>query len=206
VKPKRRPIKAAFYYLVESLIMIEDVMLMGVGDFGGQLVNSLAAEVGGRVRCVLVNSSPVLEPAPRVSDWLLVAQEGCRGDADLARRALEANLPQLRSLLMWTSEVVLAAGLGGGTGSGVLPMIAREAQALGKPVRVFLTFPVSVGSTDRIGMANAALDELQALGVPAEVVYWEDLSVRDGYYYQEELYGQMGARLETLVRQAIAPG
>lgn len=120
--------------------------IIGVGDAGCNLV--LAAWSSGVLRakdchtefaCVIAGSqsteaviaSNQMNPGMPPVQVVQIASYGAGGKVDAARAAAQEHECALRSLVARTDVVILVAGVGGGTGSGVAPMLARMAQTAG---------------------------------------------------------------------------
>ncbi len=86
---------------------------------------------------------------------------GCGGDPELGREAAEASSEQIRVALQGHDMVFICTGLGGGTGSGAAPVVARIARDQGAMVFVFATMPFSFEGRRRLTQAEMALEELQ---------------------------------------------
>ena len=87
---------------------------------------------------------------------------GTGGDPELGRTAALESIAAVGDRLMGASLVILMVGLGGGTGSGAAPCIARVAREQGAHVAVFATLPFSFEGRRRREQALEALDALQA--------------------------------------------
>lgn len=114
------------------------VALIGVGQAGGKLAEALAVHdlANPAVTGALAVNTASADLQPLRVDTLLVGRErvnghGVGGDNELGAELMEANSTELLDALdgRVTSRcdaVVLVAGLGGGTGSGGAPVLARE--------------------------------------------------------------------------------
>ena len=88
---------------------------------------------------------------------------GSGGDPELGARAAEESELELRDALRGRQLVFLCVGLGGGTGSGAAPLIARIAREEGAFVVVFATMPFEFEGKRRREQADTALNELSVL-------------------------------------------
>lgn len=86
---------------------------------------------------------------------------GCGGDPELGLEAAMSSSQEIRELLAGRSMIFLSVGLGGGTGSGAAPYVARLAREAGAFVVVFATLPFSFEGRRRMNQAVAALQELR---------------------------------------------
>ncbi|MFC7177200.1 tubulin/FtsZ family protein [Halosegnis marinus] len=114
------------------------VALIGVGQAGGKLAESLASHDLARssVTGTLAVNTARADLQPLHIDTLLVGEaqvngHGVGGDNELGARVMDADATEVMEALSGrvTSEcdaILLVAGLGGGTGSGGAPVLARE--------------------------------------------------------------------------------
>ena len=86
---------------------------------------------------------------------------GAGGDPDLARAAAEEDTEQLRQLCAGAEVVVIVTGLGGGTGTGVSPVLARVAKETGALVLAIATLPFECEGARRQRQAQAGLEQLK---------------------------------------------
>lgn len=88
---------------------------------------------------------------------------GAGGDPELARTAAEEELPALRALCQGYSLVFILAGLGGGSGTGIAPVVARVARESGASVFGFVTAPFECEGTRRQQQALVGLHRLKTV-------------------------------------------
>jgi cell division protein FtsZ len=86
---------------------------------------------------------------------------GTGGDPDLGRAAAEADVEAIRSLGANGDVIILLVGLGGGTGSGAAPVIARVLREAGKLVFALATLPFEFEGVRRQQQAQEALRQLR---------------------------------------------
>ncbi len=87
---------------------------------------------------------------------------GAGGDPEIGRAAAEENAEQLRVLCAGIDVVVIAAGLGGGTGTGASPVVARIARESGALVLAMATLPFDCEGPRRQQQARSGLEQLKA--------------------------------------------
>lgn len=87
---------------------------------------------------------------------------GSGGDPELGRSAAEGSTESIRSLIQGHEMVFICAGLGGGTGSGAVPVVAQIAKDCGALVFIFATTPFSFEGRRRLVQAEMALEQLQS--------------------------------------------
>jgi cell division protein FtsZ len=87
---------------------------------------------------------------------------GTGGDPDQGRALAEEQLPKLKSLCDGADVVFILAGLGGGAGTGISPVLARVAKETGALAIGFVTTPFGCEGGSRQRLAQAGLAELKS--------------------------------------------
>ncbi len=141
--------------------------MVGVGGAGGNAVNHMIRGKQRGVDYIAVNTDlQVLEDslAPRrVQIGAELTQGlGAGGDATIGRQAAEEDAEEIGQLVAGADLVFIAAGLGGGTGSGAAPVIAAEARKAGALTVGVVTRPFDFEGSGRRKIADAATAELRA--------------------------------------------
>ena len=110
------------------------IKVIGVGGGGGNAVNHMYREGIHDVNFVVCNTdSKALADSP-VPVRLQIGKEGLGAGnrPACAREAAEESVDQIKQMLDdGTKMVFITAGMGGGTGTGAAPVIAREAKSMG---------------------------------------------------------------------------
>jgi len=86
---------------------------------------------------------------------------GAGGDPEIGRAAAEQDADQLRDLCAGADIVVVVTGLGGGTGTGASPVLARIAKEAGALTLAVITLPFECEGTRRQAQARAGLEQLK---------------------------------------------
>ena len=140
--------------------------VIGVGGAGGNAVNRMIAAGLQGVEFIAVNTdAQVLE----LSQAHKKIQIGCRltkglgsgGDPDVGRKAIEEDLDLIRETLDGADMVFVTAGMGGGTGTGASPTVARMARELGALTVGIVTRPFSFEGKRRENQALAGIEEFR---------------------------------------------
>src|SRR5664279_1951018 len=87
---------------------------------------------------------------------------GTGGDPDRGRALAEEQSPKLKSLCEGADVVFILAGLGGGAGTGISPVLARAAKEAGALVLGFVTTPFACEGSRRQRLAQQGLAELKS--------------------------------------------
>jgi len=142
------------------------VKIIGVGTAGCIMVDQLCREefIGSNFACVNTdNSAPVTATRQVLLEAKTLRGLGTGGDPDRGTALAEEHADQLKELCADTDVVFLMAGLGGGTGGGVTPVLARAARAAGALVLAFVTLPFDCEGNRRHQLAQQALEQLQSV-------------------------------------------
>ncbi len=121
---------------------------------------------------------------------------GAGGDPELGRQLAKATAKEIGSAVEERSIVLVCAGLGGGTGSGVTPFVVEQARAAGAFVVVFAVLPFPFEGRRRTEQAEATLAELETA---ADVlVTFENARMGELALPKEGIQGAFAAADETL--------
>ena len=143
------------------------IRVVGVGGAGGNAVDHMIRAKQRGVDYIAVNTdAQVLEDslAPRrvqIGEQLTQGL-GAGGDATIGRQAAEEDAEELGRMVAGADLVFIAAGLGGGTGSGAAPVIAAQARQAGALTVGVVTRPFEFEGIGRRKIADAAWVELKA--------------------------------------------
>jgi cell division protein FtsZ len=142
------------------------IRVLGLGGCGNNAINHMVERgLEGPVLIAANTDERDLERcvAPYKLQIGLVSTEGfgCGGDPMVGRKAAEESMPQILSCLDGADIVFLACGLGGGTGTGGVPLVAESLSKLKKPplVVTVAVMPFEY-ELNRVATAKAALASL----------------------------------------------
>ncbi len=123
------------------------IKVIGVGGGGGNAVNHMYRQGITDVSFVVCNTDNqalVKSPVPNKIQLGLdtTAGLGAGGDPKVARRAAEESIEKIQNLLKDNTKMVfITAGMGGGTGTGASPVVAKAAHDLGILTVGIVTIP-----------------------------------------------------------------
>jgi len=86
---------------------------------------------------------------------------GSGGDPERAQAIAEESSTQLKALCEGAAVIFIVAGLGGGSGSGISPVLARIARESGALVIAFISLPFDCEGRRRQALARQAFEQLQ---------------------------------------------
>jgi cell division protein FtsZ len=155
------------------------VKVIGVGDAGTNILSRLRLSEFPALARAAVDTDAAALARSTIPEKVHIGQAvtrglGTGGENTIGTRAAEADKEALERLVAGQDLVFLIAGLGGGTGSGVAPIIARIASAAGALVVAFVAMPFSMEGSRHGVTANAALVQLR-LNCAAAIPVHNDL-------------------------------
>ena len=139
------------------------IKVIGVGGGGGNAVSHMYNEGIHDVNFIVCNTDrQALENSP-IPNKLQLGEEGLGAGnmPEKGRKAAEESLDKIRGMLNdGTKMVFITAGMGGGTGTGAAPVIAREAKNMGILTVGIVTIPFRFEGNPKIDQALNGVDEL----------------------------------------------
>jgi cell division protein FtsZ len=163
------------------------IKVIGLGGGGGNVIARMGRDASGAVEMIAANTDNQALRATGAPVKVLLganttAGRGAGSKPEVGRACAEESEPILREKLRGTDLLFIAAGLGGGTGSGASPVVARLAREQGALAVAVVTLPFAFEGKRRARVAGASL---QALARHADIVLvipndkLVDLSPRD---------------------------
>ena len=142
------------------------ISVIGVGGAGGNAVaNMMASHVQGVTFIVANTDAQALQASPAEKILQLGRSTtqglGAGSRAEIGRTAAEESLADIEKMLDGAHMCFIAAGLGGGTGTGAAPVIARAARDKGILTVGVVTKPFAFEGRRRAAAAEKGLEELQ---------------------------------------------
>jgi len=142
------------------------ITVIGVGGAGGNAIaNMIGASVDGvdfivaNTDAQALNASPAerrIQLGPRITEGL-----GAGSRPDIGRAAAEETIAEVQEALDGVHMCFIAAGMGGGTGTGAAPVIAKAARDKGILTVGVVTKPFTFEGARRMRSADAGIEELQ---------------------------------------------
>jgi cell division protein FtsZ len=142
------------------------ISVIGVGGAGGNAIaNMIRADVQGVEFLVANTDAQALKQsdAPhRIQLGVKITQGlGAGSRPEIGRAAAEETIEQVQEALQGAHMCFIAAGMGGGTGTGAAPVIAKAAREMGILTVGVVTKPFSFEGKKRARSADAGIEELQ---------------------------------------------
>ncbi|MGZ5841941.1 MAG: cell division protein FtsZ [Xanthobacteraceae bacterium] len=142
------------------------ITVFGVGGAGGNAVNNMISAGLQGVDFVVANTDAqalTMSKAERIIQMGVQVTEGLGAGSqpDVGRAAAEEVIDEIRDHLSGAHMVFVTAGMGGGTGTGAAPVIARAAQEAGILTVGVVTKPFHFEGQRRMRVADGGISELQ---------------------------------------------
>ncbi|MBS7616793.1 cell division protein FtsZ [Candidatus Bathyarchaeota archaeon] len=141
------------------------MLVLGVGGAGNNTVTRLIEMGIAGAECIAINTDALHLNVSKAHRKILIGEKltkglGVGGDPKLGKAAIEESQKRIEELLNGADIVFITAGLGGGTGTGAAPVIARIAKSKGALTVGVVTTPFRI-EKGRIEYAAFALTELR---------------------------------------------
>ncbi|MBQ0156377.1 MAG: cell division protein FtsZ [Bacteroidales bacterium] len=179
----------------ENFTLIDDfeekniIKVIGVGGGGGNATNYMYENHIKGVDFVICNTDrQALRRSPIPAEFHIQLGEkglGAGNDPNMGRQAAEDSIEKIKEMLVDTEMVFVTAAMGGGTGTGAAPVIARTAKEMGILTVGIITIPFRFEGRRRIQNAMEGMQRMRE-SVDAIVVISTDRF--------RELYGDLGLK------------
>ena len=142
------------------------IKVIGIGGGGGNAINRMIDEGVSGVEFIAANTDvqalsgskaeTVIQLGPKLTRGL-----GAGGQPEIGRKAAEESEETLTEALTGADMVFITAGMGGGSGTGAAPVIARIAKGLGALTVAVVTRPFGFEGSKRGNFAIEGINELR---------------------------------------------
>ena len=135
---------------------VAKIKVIGVGGAGNNAVNRMIDENISNVDFYVANTDKQALSLSKAPNRLILGENltnglGAGGDPKVGKDAAEASEAEIRNIVKDTDLLFIAAGMGGGTGTGAAPVIAKIAKEEG--------FPEIAAAMENIGKAEVYHEE-----------------------------------------------
>ncbi len=146
----------------------DGIVIVGLGGAGASILQRFSGSSAENVRlCIMSLDERLGRESGNVEFVQLGAGLnhglGSGGDPEVARLAIEESSGQIDDLLRGARLLVMVVGLGGGTGSGVAPVLAAKAREAGIFLVSVVVMPFSFEGARRRSQADKALESIAAI-------------------------------------------
>ena len=143
------------------------IVVIGVGGAGNNAVNRMIDEEIANVEFFVANTDKQALASSKARNRIILGESltgglGAGGEPEMGEKAAEASVDQIKEIVKDANMVFIAAGMGGGTGTGAAPVIARIAKDAGALVIAIVTRPFSFEGKKRIANSIDGLNKLRS--------------------------------------------
>ena len=145
---------------------VAKIIVVGVGGAGNNAVNRMIDENIGGVEFISVNSDAQVLKRSKAPTTLQIGEKitkglGAGAKPEVGEAAAEENVEELAQLLKGADMVFVTCGMGGGTGTGAAPVVARVAKEQGALTVGVVTKPFRFEAKTRMNNALAGIERLK---------------------------------------------
>ncbi len=142
-----------------------NIKVIGVGGGGNNAVNRMISTNIRGVEFIAVNTDAQVLETSCASRKVIIGDKVTRGkgagaNPEVGKRAAEESIDEIRAMLSGADMVFITAGMGGGTGTGAAPVIAKIARELDILTVGIVTKPFSFEGKKRYSQAEQGINEL----------------------------------------------
>lgn len=190
--------------------------VIGVGGGGGNAVEHMVQSGIKNINFVCANTDKQALDRLSISasHKLQLGSKTNRGlgagaNPEVGREAAESEVDQIRQLLSTSDMVFITAGMGGGTGTGAAPVIARLAKEMEILTVAVVTMPFSFEGGRRIKVANEGIAQLSnfvdsIITIPNDKLMsvYGKISMRDAFKKADEVLLQAVQGISNMVSES----
>ena len=143
------------------------IKVIGVGGAGNNAVNRMVDVGVTGVEFIAVNTDDHVLRLSKASQTIQIGEKLTRGKGagsqpEIGKKAAEESKDEIAALLKDTDMVFVTAGMGGGTGTGAAPVVAKIAKDMGILTAAVVTKPFAFEGKRRMAQAEQGIQELAA--------------------------------------------
>ena len=145
---------------------VATIRVLGVGGGGSNAVNRMVADGVKGVDFYICNTDiQVMKNSPCENKIVLGRETtkglGAGGNPEFGRKAAEESESEIREAIKGSDMVFITAGMGGGTGTGAAPLIAKISKEEGALTVAVVTKPFTFEGKRRMNNATDGIEELK---------------------------------------------
>ncbi|HKM29808.1 MAG TPA: cell division protein FtsZ [Bacilli bacterium] len=142
------------------------IKVIGIGGGGGNAVNRMIENDVKGVEFVAINTDAQVLRLSKAETRLQIGKQltkglGAGADPSIGLKAAQESEEEIKDIIRGSDMVFITAGMGGGTGTGAAPVVARVARELGCLTVGIVTKPFSFEGRKRLAQAKVGLEQLK---------------------------------------------
>lgn len=162
-------------------IPLVTLKVIGVGGGGVNAVNSMIDAKIENVDFYAINTDSAMLRRSKCDNKIQIGNDGfgAGGDPQKGRKCAEESIDELKDMLSGADMVFITTGMGGGTGTGAAPLVAKLSKELGILTVAVVTKPFTSEGQTRIDNAEKGIKEIKQYAdalviIPNDRVYMID--------------------------------
>ncbi len=164
-KPTETNLSIGLPEQMPEILLTPNIGVIGVGGAGGNAVNNMIeSHLAGATFIVANTDAQVMSKSlthERIQLGSVLTQGlGAGSNPEIGKKAAEESHDKIKEALKDLHMLFIAAGMGGGTGTGASPVIARIAKEMGILTVGVVTKPFRLEGSRRMRVAEAGIEEL----------------------------------------------
>lgn len=142
------------------------IKVIGVGGGGGNAVNRMVSSKVKSVEFIAINTDDHVLQTSKAHQKIHIGEKITHGKGAgslpaIGEKAAIENADEITAMLRDTDMVFITAGMGGGTGTGAAPIVAKIAKEMGILTVAIVTKPFAFEGKHRMQQAEAGIAELK---------------------------------------------
>ena len=156
----------AFFELDNEVESGVDIRVFGVGGGGNNALNHMIASNIKGVEFIAVNTDRQALGRCSATKQICIGEQTTRGngagaDPEKGAKAAEESVDEIKAAMEGADMVFIATGMGGGTGTGAAPVVARIAKEMGILTVAIVTKPFKFEGPKRMAHAERGIAQLE---------------------------------------------
>ncbi|MBR7038798.1 MAG: cell division protein FtsZ [Oscillospiraceae bacterium] len=143
-----------------------NIKVIGVGGGGGNALNCMVDSDVSDIEYVTINTDAKALKNSKAATRIQIGAKltkgrGAGNKPEIGQHSAEENLEEIETALKGADMVFITAGMGGGTGTGAAPIVAKAAQEMGILTVAVVTKPFAFEREQKMAQAEAGIEELK---------------------------------------------
>ena len=143
-----------------------NIKVIGVGGGGGNALNCMVDSDVSDIEYVAINTdAKALKNSKAATRIQIGAKEtkgrGAGNKPEIGKKSAEENIDEIENALKGADMVFITAGMGGGTGTGAAPVVAKTAQEMGILTVAVVTKPFAFEREQKMAQAERGIETLK---------------------------------------------
>ena len=143
-----------------------NIKVIGVGGGGGNALNCMVDSGVSDIEYVTINTDAKALNNSKASTRIQIGAKltkgrGAGNKPEIGKHSAEENIEEIETALKGADMVFITAGMGGGTGTGAAPIVAKAAQEMGILTVAVVTKPFAFEREQKMAQAEKGIEELK---------------------------------------------